>query len=328
MESDAGLRAVVCTKYGPPDVLQLKEIPKPTPKDNEVLIRVRATTVMAGDCELRGSKGSLPWQVMLRLGFGFRAPRRKVLGQDLAGEVESTGKDVMLFKTGDHVFGNTGLRLGAYAEYVCLTEDGMLVTKPANTTFEEAATFPSGGLYVLPLLGRVNVQSGQKVMIIGAAGTMGNIAVQLARLNGAEVTGVDSSNKLEMVRSIGADKVIDFTKEDYTKAPETYDVIFDVTGKSSFSGCVSILKQGGTYIMGNLGLPRMVRGRFASRRGKRIIAGYTSYQRASLDSLKHLVEEGRLRPVIDRRFPIEEIAEAHRYVDTGEKQGNVVVTVD
>jgi len=322
------MRAVICTSYGPPDVLQLVELPKPTPKDTEVLVRIRAATVMAGDCELRGSKGSLPWQLLLRLGFGLRAPRRKVLGQDLAGEVESVGKGVTLFKTGDQVFGNTGLRLGAYAEYVCLPEDGMLATKPANTTFEEAATFPSGGLYVLPLLSRTNVQSGQKVMIIGAAGTMGNIAVQLSKLYGAEVTGVDNTNKLEMLRSIGADKVVDYTKEDYTSGGETYDVIFDVTGKSSFSGCIRILKQDGTYVMGNLGLLRTIRGRWASRGGRRIIAGYLTYQKKSLDSLKHLVEEGRLKPVIDRRFPLEEIAEAHRYVDTGEKQGNIVITVD
>ncbi len=309
-------------------MLQLRELPKPIPKDNEVLIRIRAATVMAGDCELRGSKGSLPWQLLLRLGFGLRAPRRKVLGQDLAGEVESTGKDVTSFKIGDQVFGNTGLRLGSYAEYVCLPENGMLATKPDNTTYEEAATFPSGGLYVLPLLNKTNIQRGQKVMVIGAAGTMGNIAVQLSKLHGAEVTGVDSTKKLEMVRSIGADKVVDYTKEVYTDGRETYDVIFDVTGKSSFSGCVRILKQGGTYVMGNIGPFRVIRGRWASRGGKRIIAGYASYRKANLDSLKHLVEEGSLKPVIDRRFPLEEIAEAHRYVDTGQKQGNVVITVD
>jgi len=283
---------------------------------------------MAGDCELRGSKGSLPWQFLLRLGFGFRAPRRKVLGQDLAGEVESTGNGVTLFKVGDQVFGNTGLRLGAYAQYVCLPEDGMFATKPANTTLEEAATFPSGGLYVLPLLSQTNIQRGQQVMIIGAAGTMGNIAVQLSKLHGAEVTGVDSTKKLDMLRSMGADKVVDYTREVYTNGRETYDVIFDVTGKSSLSGCTRILKQGGTYVMGNIGPFRVIRGRWASRGSRRIIAGFSSYQKTSLDSLKHLVEEGSLKPVIDRRFPLEEIVEAHRYVDTGEKQGNVVITVD
>lgn len=307
-------------------MLELREIEKPTPKDNEVLIRIRAATVMAGDCELRGTKGSLPWQLMLRLGFGLRAPRRKVLGQDLAGEVEHAGKEVTTFKIGDQVFGNTGLRLGAYAEYVCLPEDGFLAIKPANITFDEAATFPSAGIYVLPLLARANVQRGQQVLIIGAAGTMGNIAVQLSKLNGAKVTGVDSTRKLEMLRSIGADKVIDYTKEDFTDGGETYDVIFDVTGKSSFSGCVRILKQGGTYVMGNLGIFRMIRGRWVSRGGKRIIAGYATYQISSLVSLKQLVEEGKLIPVIDRRYPLEEIVEAHRYVDTGEKQGNVVIT--
>ena len=308
-------------------MLELREIEKPTPKDNEVLIRVRSATVMAGDCELRASKGSLPWQIVLRLGFGLRAPRRKVLGQDLAGEVEYVGKDVTTFKVGDQVFGNTGLRLGAYAEYVCLPEDGFLAIKPANITFEEAATFPSAGIWVLPLLLRANVQRGQEVLIIGAAGTMGNIAVQLSKLNGAKVTGVDSTRKLGMLRSIGADKVIDYTKEDYTNGGEAYDVIFDVTGKSSFSGCVRILKRGGTYVMGNLGIFRVIRGRWVSRGGKRIIAGFSTYQKSSLVSLKQLVGEGKLIPVIDRRYPLEEIVEAHRYVDTGEKQGNVVVTV-
>ena len=282
---------------------------------------------MAGDCELRGSKGSLLWQFVLRLGFGLRAPRRKILGQDLAGDVEYAGKDVTTFKIGDQVFGNTGLRLGAYAEYVCLPEDGFLAIKPANITFEEAATFPSAGIYVLPLLIRANVQSGHQVLVIGAAGTMGNIAVQLSKLNGARVTGVDSTRKLEMLRSIGADEVIDYTKEDYTDGGEAYDVIFDVTGKSSFSGCVRILKQGGTYVMGNLGIFRVIRGRWVSRGGKRIIAGYSTYRKSSLVSLKQLVEEGKVIPVIDRRYPLEQIVEAHRYVDTGEKQGNVVVTV-
>jgi len=198
------MKAIVCTRYGPPDVLQLKELEKPIPKDNEVLIRVHAATVMAGDCELRGLKVPLMWQFVLRMGFGFRAPRKKVLGQELAGEIVSLGRDVRRFKEGDQIFANTSLHLGAYAEYVCLPENGLLAIKPANMTYEEAAVLPSAGLYVLPLLRKTNIQSGQKVLIIGAAGTMGTLAVQVAKSFGAKVSGVDSTRKLGILRAIGS----------------------------------------------------------------------------------------------------------------------------
>src|SRR5438309_3725043 len=322
------MRAVVCTKYGPPEVLQLKEIEKPTAKDNEVLVIVYAATVTAGDCELRSLNLPLLWQLFVRIGFGFRAPRKKILGQELAGEIESAGKNVRLFRKGDQVFAFTGLRLGAYAEYNCLPENGLVAIKPANMSFEEAAAVPVGGLHALNLLRKGNIQSGQKVLIIGAGGTVGTLAVQLAKSFGAEVTGVDSTGKLYMLRSIGADKVIDYTKEDFTKNGESYSIIFDVIGKSSLSRCIKSLKENGIFLLGNPGLSQLVRrGWTVVRSGKKVIGGALSYKPEGLAFLKELIEAGKLRSVIDRRYSLEQTAEAHRYVDTGQKTGNVVITV-
>ncbi len=265
----------------------------------------------------------------MRIGFGFRAPRKKILGQELAGEVESVGKDVKLFKNGDQVFAFTGLRLGAYAEYDFLPETGLKAVKPANMTYEEAAPVPVGGLHAMHCLRRGNIQSGQKVLIIGAGGTVGTLAVQLAKSFGAEVTAVDSRGKLDMLRSIGADKVIDYTKDDPTKTGETYDVIFDVVGKSSFSGCIRCLKEKGVYLLGNPGLSKQVRGLWASKvSSKKVRDGPMSYKIEDLVSLRELIEAGKKRSVIDRRYPLEQIVEAHRYVDTGQKTGNVVITVE
>lgn len=322
------MKAVVCKRYGPPDVLQLQELEKPVPKDNEVLIRVHAATVMAGDCELRSLRLSPLWQLFLRLGFGFRRPRKKILGQELSGEVESVGKDVTQFKKGDQVFANTGLHLGAYAEYTCLPENGWLATKPDGMSYEEAATVPSAGLYVLPLLRKANLRRGHKVLIIGAGGTMGTFAVQFAKSFGAEVTAVDSAGKLEMLRSIGAAEVIDYTSDDYAKGSETYDVIADMVGKSSFSGCLRLLNENGIYLLGNPGLSQLIRRLLTSRRtGKKVAVGRATYKIEDLILLKELIETGKIRPVIDRHYPLEQIAEAHRYVDTGQKKGNVVVTI-
>jgi NADPH:quinone reductase-like Zn-dependent oxidoreductase len=323
------MKAIVCTRYGPPDVLQLRELEKPTPKDDEVLVGVHAATVTKGDCELRSLNLPLTWQLFVRIGFGFRAPRKKILGQELAGEIESVGRDVKLFKKGDQVFAFTGLHLGAYAEYNCLPERGLIAIKPVNMSFEEAAAVPVGGLHALNCLRKGNVQSGQKVLIIGAAGTVGTLAVQLAKSFGAEVTGVDSTGKLEMLRSIGADKGVDYTQEDFTKNGESYDVIFDVVGKGSFSSCIRSLKEKGFYLLGNPGLSQPVRGLWTSMMtSKKVIGGTVSYKTEDLVFLRELIEAGKIRSVIDRRYPLEQTAEAHRYVDTGQKTGNVVITVE
>jgi len=322
------MKAIVCTRYGSSEVLQLKEVEKPIPKDNEVLIRVHAATVTKGDCELRSLKLPTLWKLFTRIGFGLRAPRRKILGQELAGEIESIGSGVTRFKRGDKVFANTGLHLGAYAEYNCLPEKGLIAAKPANMTYEEAAAVPVGGLHSLHFLRKANIKSGQQVLIVGAAGTIGTIAVQLAKYYGAEVTGVDSTEKLGVLRYIDADQVIDYTKEDFTRSGEKYDVIFDTVGKSPYSGSLRSLKEGGFYLLGNPGLSQQFRAPWTSRSsGKRVIAGTLSYKSQDLFFLRELIEAGKIRSVIDRRYALEQLAEAHRYVDTGQKTGNVVITV-
>ncbi len=321
------MKAIVCTKYGSPDVLQLKEVENPTPKDNEVLIRIHATTVTAGDCELRGLKFSFLLRSLMRLGFGFRRPRKNILGMELAGEVESVGKDVNLFKKGDQVFGTTGMSFGSYAEYVCLREErkmGVLAIKPTNMTYEEAAAVPIGGLEALHFLRKGNIQSGQKVLISGASGTIGTFAIQLAQYYGAEVIGVGNPTSLEMMKSLGAEKVIDYTKEDFTKSGETYDVIFDVVGKSSFSDYKRSLKKNGLLLLANPKLSHVVRGQ---RNSMKVIAGSSNPKTEDLIFLKELIEEGKIKSVIDRRYPLEQIPEAHRYVETGQKTGNIVITV-
>jgi 2-desacetyl-2-hydroxyethyl bacteriochlorophyllide A dehydrogenase len=322
------MKAIIFTQYGAPDVLQLTEVTKPTPRDNEVLIRIDATTVTAGDCELRSFKIPLFIWLPLRLYMGLRKPRKHILGQELAGEIEAAGKDVKRFRKGDQVFAATGFSFGAYAEYICLPEDGVLAIKPATMTCEEAAAVPVGGLEALHFLRKGNIQSGQKVLIIGAGGSIGTFAVQLAKSYGAEVTGVDSTEKLEMLRSLGADHIIDYTQEDFTTNGQTYDVIFDVMGKSSFSRSIRSLKPDGRYLLSNAGLSQMVRGRWTSMRSsKKVIVGAASAKTEDLLILKELIEAGKIHSVIDRRYPLEHIAEAHRYVDTGHKKGNVVITV-
>ena len=328
------MKAVVYTEYGPPDVLQLREVEKPTPKDNEVLIRIHATTVTTGDVNARGFTfvppgfGPLP-----RLMLGVRRPKRTIIGSDLAGEIEAVGKDVRLFSEGDQVNGIDGNSLGAYAEYVCRPEEGPLATKPANVTYEEAAAIPFGACTALYFLrDKGNVQSGQRVLVNGASGGVGTYAVQLAKCFGAEVTGVCSTMNLEMVRSLGADKVIDYTKEDYTHSGETYDIILDmVVGKTPFSVCRHSLKQDGFYLAVAGGLRELIQMLWTSVIGsKKVIfgGGVASERKENLVFLKELIEAGKLRAVIDRRYPLERIAEAHRYVETGRKKGNVVITVE
>jgi NADPH:quinone reductase-like Zn-dependent oxidoreductase len=326
------MKAIVWTEYGPPDVLQLKEVATPTLNDTEALIKIYATTVTAGDCEQRSLK--LPiWQALpMRAYVGFSRPTRiTILGMELAGEIESVGKDVKRFRKGDQVFAATGfVGMGAYAEYITLPEEpdgGALAIKPANMTYKEAAAVPVGGLEALSFLRQGNVQSGQKVLINGAGGTIGTFAVQLAKYFGAEVTGVDSRRKLDMLRSIGADQVIDYAQENFTKSGETYDFILDVVGKSSLSGSLRSLKQNGRYLIANPGLSQMVRGRWTSiTSSKKVIFGTAHPKTEDLIFLKELIEAEKIKTVIDRRYTLEQVPEAHRYVETGHKKGHVVIT--
>jgi NADPH:quinone reductase-like Zn-dependent oxidoreductase len=322
------MKAIICIKYGPPEVLQLREIEKPVPKDNEVLIKIYATTVSVADIRIRGFRVPLSFWLLARIALGLRKPKKAILGSELAGEIEFVGKDVKLFKKGDQVFAYLGHNVGAYAEYICMPENGCLTIKPSNVTFEEAAAIPFGGNTALYFLRKGNIQRGQKVLIYGASGAVGTSAVQLAKYFGVEVTGVCSTTNLELVKSLGADKVIDYTKEDFTKNGETYDVIFDTVGKSSFSGCINSLNKEGTYLHAVVTPALGVRMRWASMIcSKKLIGGTATPKTENLVFLRELVEAGKIKPVIDRRYPLEQIVEAHRYVDKGHKKGNVVITV-
>jgi NADPH:quinone reductase-like Zn-dependent oxidoreductase len=325
------MRAIVCTDYGPPDVLRLRDVRKPVPRDDEVLVRIRATTVSAADCELRRFDFA-PWiWVPMRLGFGIRKPRRRVLGQELAGDVDEVGKKVRSLRKGDRVFAATGIPLGAYAEYICLRENpqtGAIATMPANLDYEEAAAVPYGGGEALLFLRKGNVRSGQRVLINGAGGSFGTFAVQLAKDLGAHVTAVDSAPKLEMLRTIGADRVIDYAQEDFIASPETYDVIFDVVRGTPSARMVRRLTETGWLLMANPGFLQIVRARWAARGSrKRVSFTASTLTGEDLAYLRGLAEAGRLHPVIDRRFPLEQMVEAHRYAETGQKLGNIAVVV-
>ncbi len=324
------MKAIVCTKYGSPDVLQLQEVEKPAPEDNEVLIRMYAAPVSTADVMMR--KGT-PFYA--RLFLGLRRPKRPVPGTGFAGEIEAVGKDVSLFREGDQVFGETGVSFGTYAEYVCVPEEGVLATKPINMAYEEAAPICDGALTSLSFLKAVGeIQSGQRVLINGASGGLGTAAVQLARHFGAEVTGVCSTANVEMVKSLGADQVIDYTKEDFTQIGQTYDIIYDTVGKSSFSHCRGALTQEGVYLSPVLSLPLLLQVLWTSRAGsKQAKFSATGLRPASelrplLDELKEMIEAGEIKSVIDRRYALAQAAEAHRYVETEHKRGNVILTLE
>jgi 2-desacetyl-2-hydroxyethyl bacteriochlorophyllide A dehydrogenase len=323
------MKAIIWTKYGQPNVLQLREVEKPVPGVKEILIKIHSATVTAGDCEMRNLKFSPLLRLMLLLYNGFLRPKRiKILGQELAGEVESVGKDVETFKIGDQVFAATEFSMGAYAEYICLPGNFAIALKPSKMTYEEAAAIPVGGFNALHFLRDGIVKHGQKVLIIGAGGSIGTIAIQLAKLDGAEITGVDSPEKLEMLLRLGADHVIDFTKEDFSKNENTYDIILDVAGKSSFYSCIKALKKDGLYLITNPRLSSTIQGKWTSiTSSKKVISGTASYTGKDLNILKELIESGKLKSEIDKIYPLDQVVEAHRYVEAGHKKGNVVIKI-
>ena len=331
------MKAAVYTQYGPPEVIQLQEVAKPTPQDNEILVRVRATTVNYGDLTARNFKAMTPREFNMplllwlpaRMSFGFNRPRRGILGSEFAGEVEAVGKGVTRFQKGDPVFGYVGQNMGAYAEYLCVPENGTVALKPANMTYAEAATVPYGGIMALSLLRKADVQPGQKVLVNGASGGIGSAAVQLATAHfGAEVTGVCSTPRLVHVKSLGATEALDYTQEDFTQSGETYDLIFDILGKRSYSQVKDSLTQNGCYLLASFKTRHLLQMLRTSLGGsKKVICAMASESAEDLAFLKELAEAGKIKALIDRRYPLDQAAEAHRYVEEGRKQGHVVITV-
>lgn len=330
MTSLKKMKAAVCTKYGPPEVLQIQEVEKPVPKDNELLVKIYATTVSAADYKLRSLDLPAPIKLPVRLFLGFRKPRKSILGMELSGKVESIGKDVRSFKQGDQVFAASLQTFGAYAEYICLPEDGPIGLKPTNSTYEEAAAIPIGARTAYHHLKTIaDVQLQQKVLIYGASGSVGTYGIQLAKYFGAEVTGVCSTSNIEMVRALGADTVIDYKSPDYTEQFESYDIIFVTVDKCPFNTCEKALNKKGIYL--NVGRPLkslpMLWTSISS--SKKVVVGTISPETArALNTLKSIIEEGQLKAVIDRSYPLDQIVEAHRYADQGHKKGNVTIILN
>lgn len=323
------MKAIVWTKYGSPDGLQLQEVEKPAPKVLELLIKVHAATASTPDTEIRRLKLPLLFVIPLRLYFGITKPTRKtILGTEFAGEIVEVGHTVTCYKPGDQVYGYTALNMGTYAEYICLAEKSIIAKKPTNLSYDEAAALPFGGLEALHTLRKANIQREQKILIVGAGGSIGSYAVQIAKHFGAEVVGVDKAGKEEMLRSIGADHFIDYAREDFTQTGQRYDVILDTINKSPFEKSLRVLTENGIYLNANPGLFGGVRTQRATKgSGKRVMRWSAGYTTDNLRTLTELVEVGTIRPIIDRRYPIERIVEAHRYVDSGQKKGNVVITI-
>jgi NADPH:quinone reductase-like Zn-dependent oxidoreductase len=323
------MKAIVYTKYGSPDVLQVKEVDKPKPKDDEVLIKVHAAEVTKADCEMRSFNFQVKWfWLPLRIAMGLTKPKKQILGVYFAGEVDSVGKDVSKFKTGDQIFGATRLRLGAYGEYVCLPASYTLVPKPNNMSFEEAAAVPLGGLNALHFLRKANIRKGEEVLVNGAGGSIGTFGVQIAKAMGAEVTAVDSTIKEELLRRIGADHFIDYTKEDFTSSGQTYDVIFDMVANSSYSRCVNALNPKGRYLMANPRISDMTRSVLTSIfTDKTAIFIFAGEKKEELFALKEMIEEGKIKPIVDKIYPLEQAAEAHLRVETEQRLGPIVISV-
>jgi NADPH:quinone reductase-like Zn-dependent oxidoreductase len=330
------MKAIMYTEYGAPEVLHLQDIAKPTPRDNELLVRVYAVSIGIGDIWARNFKAITPGKFSMpglfwlpaRMYFGFSKPKVNILGAEFSGQVEVVGRNVKLFKPGDAVFGYRGQSMGANAEYLCVSENSLVAPKPANMTHDEAAVTPYGALTALNLLRSVNIQAGQKVLINGASGGIGSAALQLAKYYGAEVTGVCSTPGMEFVKSLGADHVIDYTQEDFTKNNQTYDLIFDIMNKSSFAQCKDSLNENGRYLLASFKLKQLLQMLWTSMFGtKKVICALSGEKIEDLLFIRELVEKGRIKSIIDKRFPLEQTADAHRYVESGDKKGKVVITI-
>lgn len=322
------MKAIVYDRYGSPEVLHIQEIEKPTPKNNEVLIRVYATTVTKYDYWMRSCTAPPGFGFLMRIATGIKKPKQPILGTELSGQIEGVGKDVTLFKKGDQVFGFTGMSMGAYAEYICLKENDALAIKPVNMTYDQAAAIPQGALTALYFLRKGNIRRGQKILVFGASGGVGLFAIQLAKHFGTEVTGVCSTAKLEIVKAMGADKVIDYTKEDFTQRGEAYDIIFDTVGRSPFSGSVRSLTKEGFYVFTTYALSRLIRIVWQNlTSSKKAVSGLTEKNPEDLIFIRELIEAEKLKVVIDKRYPMEKASEAHRYVESGQMKGHVVITL-